>query len=54
METIDKNSLETSFQRLTRGFLGCRFRISFIQIDMINYLFTFVYNGYIKQTNGNH
>ena len=43
--------LETSFQRVTWDFQGCRFRISYFQIYMINYLFTFVYNRYIKYTN---
>ena len=49
METIDKNSLETCFQQLTWGFEGCRFRISYFQIDVINYLFTFVYNRYTSK-----
>ena len=47
METIDKNRLETSFQQLTWGFRGVYFEYH-ISIDMINYLFTFVYNRYIK------
>ena len=36
--------LETSFQRLTWSFQGCRFQVSCFQIDMINYLFTLKIN----------
>ena len=43
-----KNELETSFQQLTWGFQGCRFRISYFRVNLMIDLFTFVYNRYIK------
>ena len=45
--------LETSFQRVIQGFLGCRFRILCFQEFIINISLVFDYNKFIKQTNFN-